>query len=155
LDRKYFLEIVGFSPHLVFQYDFHRLLRWLLKLSYNDDSTRPEPFETKIFVPYILGRVPEPPFHTNLFLGLITPSRTTPRQQADGFPEILEPESCGVGFLYLSEPAKQDHLDLFTVSRRPEVVGSSSYSSEPGKLALLDWLSGRVSGILTAFQLQP
>jgi hypothetical protein len=40
LDRDYFLNIIGFSPKITFRYHFDRLLRWLLKLSYNDDRTR-------------------------------------------------------------------------------------------------------------------
>ncbi len=108
LDRKYFLHIVGDAPHIEFTYDFNRLLRWLLKLSYNDDRTRPPPFETIVFVPYILGKKPKPPLQTNLLLGLITPSSTSREQQDRGLPAILKPESCGVGYLYVNEPAKPD-----------------------------------------------
>src|ERR1019366_8035505 len=73
LDRTHFMRIVGSSPNIQFRYDFDQLLRWLLKLTYNDDRTRRPPFETKIFVPYILGRIPNPPLHTDLLLALISP----------------------------------------------------------------------------------
>ena len=46
LDREYFLHIVGSAQNIEFKYDFNRLLRWLLKLSYNDERTGPPPFET-------------------------------------------------------------------------------------------------------------
>jgi hypothetical protein len=96
LDREYFLHIIdSTTPNIEFRYDFHRLLRWLLKLSYNDDRTRPPPFETIVLVPYILGKEPTPPLHTNLLLGLITPSRTSREEQARGMPVIIKPETCG------------------------------------------------------------
>jgi hypothetical protein len=108
LDRDYFLRIAGAAPNIAFKYDFTKLLRWLLKLSYNDDRTAPVPFETVRFVPFILGEQSHPPLQTNLLLGLITPTRTTREQQERGFPPIMEPESCGVGHLYINEPAKWD-----------------------------------------------
>jgi hypothetical protein len=108
LDRKHFLHIVGSAQNIEFKYDFKKLLRWLLKLSYNDDRTGPPPFETMMFVPYILGKEPNPPLQSNLLLGLIAPSRTSTEQQKRGIPAILEPESCGVGYLYINEPAKAD-----------------------------------------------
>lgn len=85
-----------------------RLLRWLLKLSYNDDRTRPPPYEMQIFVPYILGNAAELSLLTTLLLSLITPSKTTSDMKTRGIPDTLEPESCGVGRLYLNPPAKAD-----------------------------------------------
>lgn len=108
LDRVYFTQIVDVSPDIKFRYDFDRLLRWLLKLSYNDDRTRPPPYEMQIFVPYILGNAAELPLHTTLLLSLITPSKTTSDMKTRGIPDTLEPESCGVGRLYLNPPAKAD-----------------------------------------------
>ena len=109
LDRKHFLHIVGSAQNIEFKYDFKRLLRWLLKLSYNDDRTGPPPFETTTFVPYILGKEPNlRPFKATCFWGLIAPSRTSTEQQKRGIPAILEPESCGVGYLYINEPADFD-----------------------------------------------
>jgi hypothetical protein len=100
--------MVGAAPNIAFRYDFTKLLRWLLKLSYNDHRTAPAPFETIVFVPFILGEQSNPPLQTNLLLGLITPTRMTREQQECGFPPILEAESCGVGHLYINEPAKRD-----------------------------------------------
>jgi hypothetical protein len=108
LDQSYFTQIVGFSPKIDFQYEYKPLLRWLLKVSYNDDRTRPAPYETKPFVPFILGREPEPPFVTTVLLGLITPGVTPREQQAKGFPKVMEPESCGIGYLSYDQPAKDD-----------------------------------------------
>jgi len=54
LDRAYFAEIITASPGIEFQYEIKPLLRWLLKISYNDDRTRPLPYAVKPFVPFIL-----------------------------------------------------------------------------------------------------
>lgn len=108
LDRTYFRGIVGFSPNIEFQYEYKVLLRWLLKVTYNDDRTRLPPYETQPFVPFILGRETEPPFSTTVLLGLITPGVTPREQQAKGFPKTMEPESCGIGYLWYDQPAKSD-----------------------------------------------
>jgi hypothetical protein len=108
LDRDYFLKIPDFRSSVKFRYDFDLLLRWLLKIIYNDDRTRPPPYAAERFVPYIIGAGSQPPLRTNLLLGLISPSKTTEEQQAKGLPEILEPESCGVGYLYVNRPAGPD-----------------------------------------------
>jgi hypothetical protein len=108
LDRAYFTRIIGFSPNIEFQYDYKLLLRWLLKISYNDDRTRPAPYETRPFVSFILGHQPEPPFATTVLLGMITPGVTPREQQAKGFPKTIEPESCGIGYLWYDQPAKDD-----------------------------------------------
>jgi hypothetical protein len=108
LDRAYFTKLVGFSPNIDFRYDFNRLLRWLLKIFYNDDRTRLRPYETECFVPFILGKAPEPPFICTILLGIITPGVTPREQQERGFPKIIEPESCGVGYSEFGAPAKED-----------------------------------------------
>lgn len=108
LDRDFFTRIVGFSPEVEFQYDLGLLLRWLLKIMYNDDRTRTAPYQTERFVPFILGHEAEPPVATTVLLGLITPSVTPREQQAKGFPRTMEPESCGVGYMSYDEPAKSD-----------------------------------------------
>jgi hypothetical protein len=108
LDRRYFTQIVGTTQMIDFSYDFDLLLRWLLKVSYNDDRTRPPPHDTKPFVPYILGREKEPPFSTSVLVGIITPGVTPTEQVARGFPELIEPESCGIGYLAYGEPALSD-----------------------------------------------
>jgi len=103
LDRDYFLKPVGFLPNVEFRYDFHRLLRWLLKLIYNDDRTRAAPYETQEVVGYILGREPQPPRPISLFLGIIIPSRII-----EGTPEILQPEGCGLGYTYFEGTITSD-----------------------------------------------
>jgi hypothetical protein len=108
LDRTYLSRIVGFSPTVEFHYEYKLLLRWLLKVTYNDDRTRPPPYETKPFVPFILGHEAEPPFAITVLLGLITPGVTPREQQAKGFPKTMEPESCGIGYLWYDQPAKRD-----------------------------------------------
>ena len=108
LDREYFVKIVDFNRPIGFGYEFDLLLRWLLKVTYNDDRTRSPPYRAEMFVPYILGEESHPPRRTNLLLGLISSAVTTAEQRARGLPEILAPESCGVGFLYVNKPAGPD-----------------------------------------------
>ena len=108
LDREYFVNIFDGSRPIEFRYEYDQLLRWLLKITYNDDRTRSLPFQAERFVPYILGNDPRPLLRTNLLLGLIFPSATTEEQRRNGLPEILAPESCGVGFLYVDKPAGPD-----------------------------------------------
>jgi hypothetical protein len=108
LDRDYFLIIPDFRSPVKFRYGFDLLLRWLLKIIYNDDRTRPPPNAAERFVPYILGADSRPPLRTNLLLGLISAFETTQQQRAEGLPAILEPESCGVGYLYVNRPAGPD-----------------------------------------------
>lgn len=108
LDRLYFTRIVNSSPKVEFEYDFKRLLRWLLKITHNDDRSRQPPYETKPFVPFVLGVEPEPPLATTVLLGLITPGVTTREQQTAGLPDVIEPESCGIGYLWYDQPAKDD-----------------------------------------------
>jgi hypothetical protein len=108
LDRAYFTRIVGFSPDIEFKYDYKPLLRWLLKVSYNDDRTRAAPYETKPYVPFILGDEPDPPFAIAVLLGLITPGVTSREQQSKGLPRTIEPESCGIGYMWYDEPAKSE-----------------------------------------------
>jgi hypothetical protein len=108
LDREYFNKIVGFSPDVEFKYDYKKLLRWLLKISYNDDRTRSPPFDTRPYIHFILGQNDEPFSPTTILLGIITPGVTTPEQQARGLPSVVQPESCGVGYMGYDEPAKKD-----------------------------------------------
>jgi hypothetical protein len=89
LDREYFTRAVGFSPVVRFKYDFDLLLRWLLKISYNDDRSGAPPYEAEPFVPYILGREQIPHLRTKLLLGLIEPSHTS--QQERSTPQTVEP----------------------------------------------------------------
>jgi hypothetical protein len=108
LDKTYFSQIVGPKPDIDFRFDFGLLLRWLLKLAYNSDRTGAPPYEMKIFVPYILGEASEPPLHTTLLLGLISSSTTRADIHGSNAPEIVKPESCGVGHLQAGPPAKAD-----------------------------------------------
>ena len=72
LNRKYFSVAAGEGTIIVFRYDYHRLLRWLLKAWYNDSRSAPRNVEEhRRFVPYILGQVPEPPGPITLLVGLL------------------------------------------------------------------------------------
>jgi hypothetical protein len=108
LDRVYFQHIVGFYPEIEFKYNFDRLLRWLLKIFYNDDRTRPPPYETRPQVPFILGEGAAPLISSTIFLGLITPTTISDELQAKGFPSLLKPELCSVGYSSYMKPAESD-----------------------------------------------
>jgi hypothetical protein len=70
LDRKYFSATPAERATVVFRYDYHLLLRWLLKAWYNDARATPRNVEEhRLFVPYILGQVREPPSPVALFVG--------------------------------------------------------------------------------------
>jgi hypothetical protein len=43
-------------------------------------------------------------------LGLITPSVTPREQQEKGTPSVIQPESCGIGYLWYEKPAESDIL---------------------------------------------
>src|SRR5580658_6108505 len=88
--------------------NFDRLLRWLLKIFYNDDRTRPPPYETRPQVPFILGEGAAPLISSTIFLGLITPTTISDELQTKGFPSLLKPELCSVGYSSYMKSAESD-----------------------------------------------
>jgi hypothetical protein len=92
LYRSSFKHPVLIQTEVVFAYDYHRLLRWLLKLAYNDERTRSEPYDIKPLAPYILSDQTAPPLPISLLVGIVVPSLTTVEQQQKGFPKFLYPE---------------------------------------------------------------
>ncbi len=90
---KYFSIFVDPPINLNFRYNYHALLRWLLKLSYNDGRTHHE--NTSIYrqlIPYILGSTNSCPFATSILVGIIEPSGTTPDEQTRGLGSLLYPK---------------------------------------------------------------
>jgi hypothetical protein len=60
---------------IVFRYDYHKLLRWLLKLSYNDARTCGGTMEAhELLIPYIMGKQNLQLFPANLLCYLIRES---------------------------------------------------------------------------------
>lgn len=76
LFANYFKTIVPLSSGpIIFEYDYHMLLRWLLKISYNDARTYGAAVRGhKLLIPYISGEQTSPPFPTNLLCYLIKES---------------------------------------------------------------------------------
>jgi hypothetical protein len=74
LYKQYFGNIVEKHAQLVFEYDFHRLVRWLLKVSYNSARTKDEEDATllALFRGYILG-TERMPTRCAVFMQLLIP----------------------------------------------------------------------------------
>ena len=90
-----------------FEYDYGKLLRWLLKLAYNDERTHSQPYDIKPFAPYILSDEPAPPMPLSLLAGIVVPSRTTSEQEQNGFPKFLYPDRHTLARLYLQPPMQK------------------------------------------------
>jgi hypothetical protein len=92
LAREYFTQAVELGPvRVTFVADFHRLLRWLLKLSFNDARSRRKGDSFKPFVPYILGRAAQAPIPTHLLVGMIAPVVSTSAERSAGHDEVIRP----------------------------------------------------------------
>jgi hypothetical protein len=90
LDRSYFSVVAPAGVVVLFHYDYFLLLRWLLKAWYNDARTTPRNVEEhRRFVPYILGKVPNPPNPVTLFVGHLASFDTAPALGTQGLPKIL------------------------------------------------------------------
>lgn len=107
LYRSFFKHPVRIRTEISFAYDFNKLLRWLLKLAYNDERTRHEPYEIRPFASYILSDQAAAPLPTSLLAGIVVPSPTTAAQQQRGFPEFLYPERHTLARLFLEPPIQQ------------------------------------------------
>jgi uncharacterized short protein YbdD (DUF466 family) len=77
LTDKYFTKFLDLPIRAEFNCDFHLLLRWLLKLLYNDArATAGAPTEVyRQLIPYILGESALPPLILSLLIGTIAPIR--------------------------------------------------------------------------------
>ena len=111
LNQRYFSVLVDPPIDISFVYDFHLLLRWLLKLCYNEARTREVPTESyRQFIPYILGRIPAPPVPTFILLGIIASVQTTRRGSENGTGNLLRPQVHRFGDLQV--PVMQDRVIL-------------------------------------------
>jgi len=98
---------VRIRTEVYFAYDYNKLLRWLLKLAYNDERTHSEPHDIKPLAPYILSDEPAPPLPISLLVGIVVPSPTTVEQQQNGFPKFLYPDRHTLARLYLQPPMQE------------------------------------------------
>lgn len=76
LFENYFKTLVPLAEGpIVFRYDYHKMLRWLLKLSYNDARTYGASLkEHDLLIPYIMGKEESHLFPTSLLCHLIRES---------------------------------------------------------------------------------
>lgn len=107
LYRSAFRYPVRIRTEVYFAYDYNKLLRWLLKLAYNDERTHSEPHDIKPLAPYILSDEPAPPLPISLLVGIVVPSPTTVEQQQNGFPKFLYPDRHTLARLYLQPPMQE------------------------------------------------
>ncbi len=112
LARRYFAQPVQVKPiRVMFRADFHRLLRWLLKLSFNDARSGRDADRFEPFVQYIVGQQPQPPIPTHLLVGIITPVVTTSEERAAGYAAVLRPHVFRMADL-IASPVIAPHLAL-------------------------------------------
>jgi hypothetical protein len=124
---------------IVLRYDYHKLLRWLLKLSYNDARSIGPQARTKNhaeilrqFAPYILGRESYPPFATNLFAGVVVAVRTTPAEQRLG--PWLSPQVNRLGVPHLWHAVREQVVLFRLVSFNSYVFLILSWSADTSPL---------------------
>lgn len=89
-----------------FEYDYHYLMRWLLKTSFNSARVHnsPDLFALEDLVPYILGKHVDLSRSTQLFLQLTFPQEI-PLEDAESEarfdqPKVFYPDLYRVGFIY-------------------------------------------------------
>jgi len=74
LNRRYFSGTPLPDRPITFEYEYHRLLRWLLKAWYNDARASNRNVEKhRVFAPYILGETRDPLIPVTLTLGILAP----------------------------------------------------------------------------------
>lgn len=113
LTRKYFKPPEDTKPPISFQYDYHKLTRWLLKISYNDArSIKKWHREHEVFIDYIVGRNQGPPLAITLLSTLIRPSKLTAQEQEIAGDEFWYPKVHKIGtvFAYNRDYDRQMHL---------------------------------------------
>lgn len=74
LNRRYFSGTPAPDRPITFDYDYDLLLRWLLKVWYNDARASGRNVDKhRLFAPYIRGETAEPPLPVTLTLGILAP----------------------------------------------------------------------------------
>ena len=105
LDDQFFGTYVETSDSVGFEYSYEELLRWLLKVCYNDArASNGSVEEHQEFAKYILG-LGSPPKPIDLFLGVIAPVTTTLAEQRGGLGKIAFPPAVRLGRLKLHASA--------------------------------------------------
>lgn len=110
LNRKYFQVPPSTIKRLDFQYDYGRLVRWLLKVWYNDARSQHLDIEVhRAFVPFILGQQANPPYALSLLAGTLAPFRL-PRASLDDEPQV--PQEFGIARFTIAHPEMRQSLLL-------------------------------------------
>ena len=108
LMKKFFVFLADEPFHVKLECDSDRLLRWLLKLLYND--VRATSGRSQIYRdlrPFILGDEPNLPFSIHLLAGIIAPAKLPDGQELD------YPEHHGFADIFLQPPLR----DWVVISR--------------------------------------
>ncbi len=89
----YLLRIVKANKSFIFKYDYNKLLRWLLKISYNTArSNDSDKKELCVYSDYIINGG-EPPSTISLRIELIKPSKNPNYIKGSGKNKFIEPQS--------------------------------------------------------------
>jgi hypothetical protein len=106
LDDQFFATFVKTPVSVTFRYSYDRLLRWLLKLSYNNArASNGSVREHQPLCRYILGLDDSPAYPIDLFLGIIAPVETTAAEQSRGLEKIAFPPALRFGWTKLPSTA--------------------------------------------------
>src|SRR6266851_1835922 len=103
LTEKFFVFLAGEPFHVKLECDSDRLLRWLLKLLYNDArATSGGAIEIyRDLRPFILGGEPNLPFSIHLLAGIIAPAKLSA-----GRDDLDYPEHHGFSDIFLQPPLR-------------------------------------------------
>lgn len=89
----YFFKIAKANKSFIFKYDYNKLLRWLLKISYNTArSNDSDTEELRIYSDYIINGG-EPPLTISLRIELIKPSKNPNYIKGSSKNKFIEPQS--------------------------------------------------------------
>src|SRR5262249_26203224 len=101
-NRRYFSLDTQAVQTIEFEYDYHRWLRWLMKVWYNDARAQRRDIPIhRDFAPYILGHVSEPPYAVSVLAGLLPPFRV-PVKTTMGTPQV--PKVLRLAHVTLTDP---------------------------------------------------
>ncbi len=111
LSSRYFARFIEKGSCVEFSVDYHSLLRWLLKISYNNARAIGRFVSGhKPFIPYILGNTSSPPMAVDLLVGLIEPVPTNRAEQDANLGSNLYPKLHRIGDIRV--PVLQSHVHL-------------------------------------------
>jgi hypothetical protein len=139
LYRSSFRHPVRIQTEVAFAYDYNKLLRWLLKLAYNDERSHCEPYKIKPFAPFILSDEPKPPMPISLWVGIVVPSPTTPEQQQKGLPKFLYPERHTLAELFLKPPIQEHVVFARLVAFNAYVFEITAWRSDTSESLRVQW----------------